>query len=192
MATTNDITGDRIATKSATKAYRDNYDLIFGKKEPLVEKKEPLLEMKDGEMVYTEAGKQLMDETLATVSNTLSNMELEPRFAVQPMTAPTGKVFKLKSPDTVAPLTFTVSAAEGEKIEQWLKTEVYPEIIAEQKLDKNYPSFAPYMGENGEEYPYQGAIGGGVSYSFTPTSIGTIVKVQCHGKELDVTDYNSF
>lgn len=33
MATRNDITGDSIQTKSNTKAYRDNWDLIFGKKE---------------------------------------------------------------------------------------------------------------------------------------------------------------
>jgi hypothetical protein len=32
MASHNDITGDRIATKNITDAYRNNYDLIFGKK----------------------------------------------------------------------------------------------------------------------------------------------------------------
>lgn len=34
----NDITGDKIATKSVTEAYRDNYDRIFRKKpEPAAE-----------------------------------------------------------------------------------------------------------------------------------------------------------
>ena len=32
MVTRNDITGDAIQTKSASSAYRDNYDLIWGKK----------------------------------------------------------------------------------------------------------------------------------------------------------------
>ncbi|MFZ9156412.1 MAG: hypothetical protein ACO22A_08690 [Schleiferiaceae bacterium] len=32
MATRNDITGDAIQTKGVTDAYRDNYDLIWGKK----------------------------------------------------------------------------------------------------------------------------------------------------------------
>ena len=32
MATTNDITGDSIQTGVVTDAYRDNYDLIWGKK----------------------------------------------------------------------------------------------------------------------------------------------------------------
>ena len=31
---TNDITGDKIQTKAATDKYRDEYDRIFGKKEP--------------------------------------------------------------------------------------------------------------------------------------------------------------
>jgi hypothetical protein len=33
MVARNDITGDSIQTKSATNKYRDNYDLIFGKKQ---------------------------------------------------------------------------------------------------------------------------------------------------------------
>ena len=32
MATTNDITGDKLITKSTNDNYRDNYDRIFGKK----------------------------------------------------------------------------------------------------------------------------------------------------------------
>lgn len=32
MATTNDITGDKLITKSNNDNYRDNYDRIFGKK----------------------------------------------------------------------------------------------------------------------------------------------------------------
>ena len=34
MATTNDITGDSIQTGVVTDAYRENYDLIWGKKTP--------------------------------------------------------------------------------------------------------------------------------------------------------------
>jgi len=36
MAATNEITGDSIATKTITEAYRNNYDAIFGKKEKRV------------------------------------------------------------------------------------------------------------------------------------------------------------
>ena len=40
MAAKNDITGDSIQTRGTTEAYRDNYDLIFGKKDKNADKKE--------------------------------------------------------------------------------------------------------------------------------------------------------
>ncbi len=44
--------------------------------------------------------------------------------------------------------------------------------------------------ENGR--PYYGAIGGALTYSFTPTSLGIVVKVK-HGftdAEIDLSDYD--
>ena len=35
MTTRNDITGDSIQSKSNSKKFRDNYDTIFGKKNPV-------------------------------------------------------------------------------------------------------------------------------------------------------------
>ena len=38
-----------------------------------------------------------------------------------------------------------------------------------------------------------GAIGGAITYHFTPTGIGVVVKLSCAcGKEKDLTDYNSW
>jgi hypothetical protein len=42
--------------------------------------------------------------------------------------------------------------------------------------------------------PYYGAIGGALTYSFTPTSLGTVVKVK-HGftdAEIDLSDYDQW
>ena len=40
---------------------------------------------------------------------------------------------------------------------------------------------------------YYGAIGGSLTYSFSPTSIGTIIKVShVNGNELDVSDYQDW
>lgn len=37
----------------------------------------------------------------------------------------------------------------------------------------------------------QGAIGGRTTYCFTPTSLGTVVKVKCAcGEEIDISDYD--
>ena len=39
----------------------------------------------------------------------------------------------------------------------------------------------------------RGAIGGSLTYKFTPTSIGLITKVKCVcGAEVDLTDYKSW
>lgn len=38
MATKNDITGDALVSRGASKAYLDNYDLIFRKEKPQEEK----------------------------------------------------------------------------------------------------------------------------------------------------------
>ena len=45
-------------------------------------------------------------------------------------------------------------------------------------------------------YGKDGAIGGRVSYTFTPTSLGQIVKVKCacgsEDSEVDLTDYENW
>ena len=64
---------------------------------------------------------------------------------------------------------FLVSDEQEAKINGWLDNVVYPDGV-----------------------PYQGAIGGGVTYEFTPTSIGTVFKVKANGKELDLSDYDSW
>jgi hypothetical protein len=39
----------------------------------------------------------------------------------------------------------------------------------------------------------QGAIGGRLTYCFTPTNLGTIIKIKCAcGEELDLTNYESW
>lgn len=44
MATKNDITGDALISRGASKAYLDNYDLIFRKEKPQKEKEDDKLE----------------------------------------------------------------------------------------------------------------------------------------------------
>ncbi len=39
----------------------------------------------------------------------------------------------------------------------------------------------------------QGAIGGAITYSFTPTAIGTIIKISCYcGESEDLTSYDNW
>lgn len=86
---------------------------------------------------------------------------------------------------------YKVTKEEQSKIDLWLEKEVYPEAIEKQKADTINPS-AFHMFNWDAGYPYQGPIGGGVTYCFTPTSLGVIFKVKetMTGKELDLTDYD--
>lgn len=45
-----------------------------------------------------------------------------------------------------------------------------------------------------DKWPYYGAIGGGLTYHFTPTTVGLVLKVTeaSTGKELDLTDCESW
>jgi len=85
---------------------------------------------------------------------------------------------------------FQVTIEEQTKINQWLRDTVYPSILERQKKDPQMAAMH-FEDEDGYTYPYFGAIGGDVTYHFTPTSIGTVFKViHSSGAELDLTDYD--
>lgn len=87
---------------------------------------------------------------------------------------------------------FTVSAEDQLKVEEWLKNDVYPLEIARQRGHNKNPSRIEIdCWEQG--YPYEGAIGGGLTYCFTNTSIGQVCKVKYGSDyELDLTDYGNW
>lgn len=91
-------------------------------------------------------------------------------------------------------MQFQVTAEEHDKIQTWLTTVIYPPIVAKQLQN---PITAPYVCEDidGIKYPYMGAIGGGLTYTFSPTGLGMVFKVShmdVDGKEqtLDLTEYD--
>jgi len=44
-----------------------------------------------------------------------------------------------------------------------------------------------------KKFESQGAIGGRITYKFTPTSLGAIIVVECVcGKQIDITDVDSW
>ena len=88
-------------------------------------------------------------------------------------------------------MNFELTPAELEKVDKWLHETVYPAILERQNKD---PSKAMWHteDESGRVYPYFGAIGGALTYSFTPNSIGMVFTVHACGHELDLTDYDSW
>lgn len=92
--------------------------------------------------------------------------------------------------------TFTMTDDQEAKLNEWL------EEIHEERLRINYDrlkeneyreGFADDMTNNGSSL-YLGAAGGGVLYTFYPTSVGTtlIVIDTITRQELNLTDYDSW
>lgn len=88
-------------------------------------------------------------------------------------------------------MNFSLTKEDYAKIDKWLTEVVYPPIVAEQKKNPEMVGLL-FKNSNGVEYPYEGAIGGGLTYHFTPTSLGTIVKVTYRDQELDLTDWENW
>lgn len=92
--------------------------------------------------------------------------------------------------------TFTLSPEDKAKVDHWLKTVVYPPIIERQKAEASPEDRESHQWLWDEGYPYEGAVGGGLTYEFTPTSIGLIVDVTYKTfKEefkLELTDWDAF
>lgn len=70
---------------------------------------------------------------------------------------------------------FSLSKEQNEKLKVW--------------LDEQWAKFP----KNEHGLPSVGAIGGAVTYSFTPTTLGTVVKVKMEGQgEIDLSDYENW
>lgn len=68
-------------------------------------------------------------------------------------------------------MTFSLDASKHSDLARWLATH-----------DKSCPHADPTK---------QGCSGGRLTYAFTPTTLGTVTKVQCvYGAETDLTDYD--
>lgn len=89
-------------------------------------------------------------------------------------------------------MKFEITEEEQAKIDKWLEEVVYPPIIEAQLKDPRHAAML-FADDNGKiKYPYFGAIGGDLTYKFTPTSLGTVLVVESCGQELNLTDYGSW
>lgn len=85
---------------------------------------------------------------------------------------------------------FELTHKQQSKVDDRLMNEVNPTIIVQQRSSEPYHPIVKESWDLG--YPYEGAIGGGLTYSFTPTSLGVIVKAKYGEFTLDLTDYDSW
>jgi hypothetical protein len=86
---------------------------------------------------------------------------------------------------------FSLDKEQRKKVTVW-KNELDKKTIERQRASMSPEDFEGLTG-NGK-YPYGGAIGGSLTYSFTDTSLGTVIKVKdgFSGEEIDVSDYHNW
>jgi hypothetical protein len=89
-------------------------------------------------------------------------------------------------------MKFELNAAQLAKLKAW-EAEQDAEVLVRQRAeDHRNESFLATLAEAG--IPYYGAVGGQVTFEFTPTSIGDLVKVRHSGTgaKLDLTYEGNF
>jgi hypothetical protein len=86
---------------------------------------------------------------------------------------------------------FTLSLKQEQKLNVWLE-EQEKILLQKQKPSMSESDWKDLTSDG--EYPYCGAIGGGIQYIFNPTSIGVGVRVKYlpTGEEIDLTDYDEW
>lgn len=88
-------------------------------------------------------------------------------------------------------MQFQITDEQVRKISAW-QQEVSAKVIEQQRKSMSPEDFSMLTMDG--KYPYYGASGGGLTFSFTPTSLGCVVKVTeaLTGEELDITDYEDW
>jgi len=86
---------------------------------------------------------------------------------------------------------FSLTPKQQQKLNVWLE-EQEKILLQKQKLSMSESDWKDLTSDG--EYPYYGAIGGGIQYIFNPTSIGVAVSVKYlpTGEEIDLTDYDEW
>jgi hypothetical protein len=86
-------------------------------------------------------------------------------------------------------MRFELNAEQISKLKAWNADQ--DRSVVQQQRDSGDP-FVRML--NADEQPYYGAIGGALTFTFTPTSIGTLVSVKHSGTGavLDLSDEGGF
>lgn len=89
---------------------------------------------------------------------------------------------------------FSLDKPQLEKLTTWLNEKEH--ALGEEQLKGEHAMWVQRH-DDGHLMPYLGAIGGGLTYEFTPTSLGDVVKVTwckgtSHEATIDLSDYDSW
>jgi len=78
--------------------------------------------------------------------------------------------------------------------EQWKKLHEWHSQILEEVATGQWENLDIRQHMIDSKTPYGGAVGGALTYMFTPTNLGTVVKVEdgFTGEKIDLTDYEDW
>lgn len=87
---------------------------------------------------------------------------------------------------------FKLTEEQNNILSKWVKEQQEKAIEIQKQIIKNPNLIIQQCWEDG--YPYTGASGGDLTYMFTPTSLGIVVKVKYGLTEeiIDLSDYENW
>jgi hypothetical protein len=88
---------------------------------------------------------------------------------------------------------FELNAKQQEKLNDWLAERRVDQVQQQKRyILPDNPLYQIYKSNWEMGFPYTGAIDTSETFMFTPTSVGTIVKVKYMDLVLDLTEYENF
>ncbi len=92
-------------------------------------------------------------------------------------------------------MMFELTANQKKVVDEWMEEQYKKAIQIQKESVSTSDTFYDIYQESWEMgYPYEGAIGGGITYCFTPTSIEciTVIRYSLTKEELDITDWENW
>lgn len=90
---------------------------------------------------------------------------------------------------------FELDEQQKKKLAEWVEKQNQFAIEKQKEsISESDPSYSTAQEYWKSGYPYTGAIGGGLTYCFSPTGLGIVTKVQYSltDEEIDLTDYDEW
>jgi len=95
-------------------------------------------------------------------------------------------------------MQFQLDEKQQQRLNQWIEAQDLKAIEQQKEelktMSKDNVLYENYLISHKTGHPYTGAIAGGLTYSFSPTGLGTVIKVKyaLTNEEIDLTNYNEW
>ena len=83
-----------------------------------------------------------------------------------------------------------LSESQKNILSEFIKEQTKNALEKQKRETKNPHSVMLEFWEMG--YPYEGAIGGSLTYEITPTSLGSVIRAKMYDQVIDLTEYENW